>query len=217
MIHALLRGQNLLDSIHLNLPNHEDICSSYGRSDVGKPIWEQPPRSLNDEANIENATATYVGRLVPMPRFIWLHPSGECMLLEPAWFIPASPMAIPQEPTATVVVRQSGKKEERAIFPYRPSRALWRELGAVIVKRKAEGSGGPLSLRAIRDGQGCDLIVGAMARDQADIVDTVESVFRIPPRLASPEGVYAYESEVKSAEEIGEPSRLGGRRLQISI
>jgi CRISPR system Cascade subunit CasA len=90
---------------------------------------------------------------------------------------------------------------------YRPSKSLWRELGAVIVKRTSEGNGGPLSLRAIQDGQGCDLIVGALARDQANIVDTAESVFRIPARLSSPEGVSAYESEVKSADETA--SRLG--------
>jgi CRISPR system Cascade subunit CasA len=207
MIHALLRAQNLFDSIHLNLPTHADICFSYGGREIGKPVWEQPPLSPNDKANIENATATYVGRLVPMPRFIWLHPKGESMLLGAGLVYPTFTDGFPQEPTATVVVRKNAKNEERAILQYRPSRAFWRELGAVIVKRNAEGAGGPLSLRAIQDGQGCDLIVGAMARDQADIVDTAESVFRIPPRLSCPEGVLAYESEVKTAEELA--SRLG--------
>ena len=82
-----------------------------------------------------------------------------------------------------------------------------RELGAVIVKRKSEGSGGPLCLRSIQDGHGCDLIVGALARDQANIVDVAESVFRIPARLSSPEGVSAYEAEVRIADEVA--SRLG--------
>ena len=207
MIHALLRGQNLVDSIYLNLPTQEDICFSYGNQPIGKPIWERPPRSPHDTPSIQNATLTYVGRLVPMARCVWLHPQGEWMLLGAGLVYPTFTDGFPQEPTATVVVRQSAKKEERAILSYRPSKALWRELGAVIVKRKAEGNGGPLSLRGIRDGQGCDLIVGALARDQANIVDTAESVFRIPARLSSPEGVAAYESEVKSAEEIA--SRLG--------
>jgi CRISPR system Cascade subunit CasA len=207
MVHALLRGRNLVESIHLNLPTHDDIHFSYGERPIGKPVWEQPPLSHADVAGIENATATYFGRLVPMTRFMRLDPKGGWMLLGDGLVYPTFSDGFPQEPTATVLVRRSPKKEERAILSYRPSRALWRELGAVIVKRKAEGNGGPLSLRAIQDGQGCDLIVGALARDQANIVDTAESVFRIPARLASPEGVSAYEFEVKSAD--GHASRLG--------
>jgi CRISPR system Cascade subunit CasA len=129
------------------------------------------------------------------------------MLLGGGLVYPPFTDGFPQEPTATVVVRKTAKKEDRAVLSYRPSRALWRELGAVIVKRKAEGIGGPLSLRAIQDGQECDLIVGALARDQADIVDVAESVFNIPARLASPEGASAYESEVKNADDVG--NRLG--------
>ncbi|MGA2620668.1 MAG: type I-E CRISPR-associated protein Cse1/CasA [Thermoguttaceae bacterium] len=207
MVHALLRGRDLFESIHLNLPTHEDIRFSYGQRGIGRPIWEQPPRSLSDKPNIENATETYAGRLVPMSRFIRLHSDGALMLLGDGLVYPTFTDGFPPEPTATVVVRRIAKKEERAVLSYRPSRALWRELGAVIVKRRAGGTGGPLSLRAIQDGRGCDLVVGALARDQADIVDTAESVFRVPPRLSSPEGVSAYESEVNSADEIA--SRLG--------
>jgi CRISPR system Cascade subunit CasA len=107
-----------------------------------------------------------------------------------------------QEPTATVVVRTVSATEERVLLSYRPSRSLWRELAAIIVRRKADGNGGPLSLHAIRDHQDCDLIVGALARDQANIVDTVESVFGIPSRLSTSEGIIAYQSEVKFAEEV---------------
>jgi len=142
-----------------------------------------------------------------MSRFIRLHPDGKWMLLGDGLVYPTFADGFPQEPTATVVLRRSAKKEERALLSYRPSKALWRELGAIIVKRKAEGTGGPLSLRAIQDGHGCDLIVGALARDQANIVDTTQSVFRIPARLSSPEGASAYESEVKIADETA--SRLG--------
>ena len=52
----------------------------------------------------------------------------------------------------------------------------------------------------------CDVIVGALARDQANIVDTVESVFSVPSQLTTPVGVSAYEAEVKTAETIA--SRL---------
>ena len=208
MIHALLRGKNLLGTIHLNLPTYEDILFSYGERDFGKPVWEMMPISMADSVRVENATATYVGRLVPMTRLIRLHPSGERMLLGDGLVYPPFTDGFPPEPTATVVIRQKAKKEERAILSYRPAKALWRELAAVVVKRKAEGPGGPLSLRAIQDGKGCDLIVAALARDRATIVDTVESVFHIPSRLHSTEGTATYDAEVKTAEAMA--SRLGG-------
>ncbi len=207
MIHSFMRGKDLLGTIHLNLPTHEDIQFSYGEREFGKPVWEMMPISLTDLGKVENATTTYVGRLVPMTRLIRLHSSGERMLLGDGLAYPPFTDGFPPEPTSTVVIRQNGEREERAILSYRPAKALWRELSAVVVKRRADGLGGPLSLRAIQDGEGCDLIVAALARDQATIVDTAESVFHIPSRLRSEEGTATYEAEVKTAEAMA--SRLG--------
>ena len=105
------------------------FASATENEELGNLIWEQPPLSLDDDANIENATATYVGRLVPMTRFIRLHPKGEWMLLGDGLVYPTFTDGFPQEPTATVVVRRSAKKEERAILSYRPSKALCASSG----------------------------------------------------------------------------------------
>lgn len=207
MIHAFLRGKSLQATIHLNLPNFNDVKFSYSERDFGKPVWEIPPTSLFDSVLIENATTTYIGRLVPMTRLIRLHPSGDRMLLGDGFVYPPFTDGFPPEPTATVVIRVIGKKEERTLLPYRPAKAFWRELAAVVVKRGAEGTGGPLSLKAVQDGDGCDLVIAALARDQATIIDTAESIFHIPSRLRSVEGTVIYETEVKNAESIA--SRLG--------
>jgi CRISPR system Cascade subunit CasA len=207
MIHALLRDNNLLGTIHLNLPSYEDIHFCYGDRDSGKPVWELLPTSFADSVGIENATTTYVGRLVPMTRLIRIHPFGERMLLGDGLAYPSFSEGFSPEPTATVVVRKKKEKEERALLSFRPAKALWRELAAVIAKRKSEGLGGPLSLRAIQDGDDCDLIVTALARDKATIVDTIESVFHIPSKLRSPDGTLTYETEVKKADALS--SRLG--------
>lgn len=207
MIHTFLRGRNLLRAIHLNIPSFQDIHFSYGKGNIGKPVWEMFPASITDSVCVKNATASYVGRLVPMPRLIFLHPSGERMLLGDGLVYPPFTEGFPAEPTATVVIKKNEKKEERTLLSYRPAKALWRELAAVIVKRSAEGTGGPLSLRSIQDDEECDLVVAALARDQATIVDIAESVFHIPIRLRSIEGTSAYESEVKVSESIA--GRLG--------
>lgn len=67
--------------------------------------------------------------------------------------------------------------------------------------------GGPLALRSLEEGDACDLVVSALARDQATILDTTESVFHIPGRLRSTEGVAAYQAGVKEAELLS--TRLG--------
>lgn len=207
MIHAFLRGESLFETIHLNLPTHEDIRISYGDQMLGRPIWEAFPSSMKDADSIVNATQTYLGRLVPMTRVIRLDPAGERMLLGDGLAYPSFISGFPQEPTATVIKRRNANNEERGLLSYQPSKALWRELSALAVKRKTDGTGGPLSLRAIQDGADCDLQIAALARDKATIVDTAESVFHIPSRLRSEEGTATYEAEVKTAEAMA--SRLG--------
>jgi CRISPR system Cascade subunit CasA len=207
MVHTLLRENTLLDSIQANLPLYKDVRLTYDTSGMGKPVWEMVPTSFSDSRAIENATATYLGRLVPMTRLIRLHPSGARMLLGDGLVYPTHSDGFPPEPTATVIIRKNGEREERAVLSFRPSKALWRELHAIIVRRRSDGLGGPLALRAIQDDRDCDLVVAALARDQATILDTIESVFHIPSKLRSPQGTVAYEEEVKTAEVVA--SRLG--------
>lgn len=203
MMHAFLRGANIKETIHLNMPTHDDIRLSYGEREIGRPVWEMMPTSQKNSDHINNATTTYVGRLVPLTRLIRMHTSGGHMLLGNGLTYPFFSDGFPQEPTATVIIR----KDERELLSYRPSKALWRELAAVVVKRKVGGSGGPMSLNAVQEGKECDLIVAALARDKATIVDSVESVFHIPARLRTDEGAATYDAEVKIAEALAR--RLG--------
>ncbi len=207
MIHAFLRGGNLSESVHLNLPTYEDIQLNYGKRDLGKPVWEMFPKSLSDTAKVQNATETYVGRLVPMTRLMHLHSSGQRILLGDGLVYPTFTDGFPPEPSATIVIRQNGNEQERAMLSYRPARALWRELAAVVVKRRAGEPSGPISLKTIQEGKECDLVVAALARDKATIVDTAESIFHIPSQLRTSAGTAAYEGEVKNAESI--ENRLG--------
>ena len=202
MMHALLRGKELLTSIHLNLPSFEHVRRSYSDCQTGRPVWENPPASFQDQEAIANATETYVGRLLPMCRLIRLHETGQCMLLGDGLVYRPFADGFPPEPTATVVIKTKDKKQERALLSFRPAKAMWRELGSVLAKRGAEQIGGPLSLAAIQDGQGCDLVTCALARDQATIVDTAESVYHIPPQLRSDDGTAVYEREVQVAENM---------------
>ncbi|MBU4035714.1 MAG: type I-E CRISPR-associated protein Cse1/CasA, partial [Proteobacteria bacterium] len=196
MIHAFLRGHNLASTIQLNIPTYEDVRFCYNNQEIGKPVWELMPSSLSDSEAIVNATSTYVGRLVPLTRFIRLNSSGSKMLLGNGLTYPFFSNGFPPEPSATVTI----KSDKRVLLAYRPSKAIWRELSAILVKRKSDNTGGPLTLQAMQDSNGCDLIIAALARDKATIVDTIESIYHIPKKLITTEGNIAYESEVKKAD-----------------
>jgi CRISPR system Cascade subunit CasA len=137
----------MLATVHLNLPTFDEIRRICAEQDVGRPIWELMPKSFDDDAAVANATTTYLGRLVPLTRLIRLRRDGQRMLLGDGLAYPSFADGFPPEPTATVIVRRREKKEERALLSYRPSRALWRELGSIVVCRSAGGPGGPAGRR----------------------------------------------------------------------
>jgi CRISPR system Cascade subunit CasA len=207
MVHGLLRHHDLASTIRANLPTYEDVAFAYGDRPIGRAVWEQVPTHLGDGPAKDNATETYVGRLVPMTRAIRLNKNGRTMLLGDGLPYPPFTDGFPAEPTAVVVVRTKDKKPERNLLPYRPGQAIWRELAAMVVQRNAEGIGGPLSLRSLGELESCDLIVCALARDQATILDTMESVYGISARLRTSEGRSLYEAEVSEAEAVAK--RLG--------
>jgi CRISPR system Cascade subunit CasA len=207
MVHTSIRGKNLLETVCLNLVTYEDLARHYPNCPQGKPVWELMPTSLADGTLIQNATSTYVGRLVPLTRLIRLHRDGEKMLFGDGLQYPSFADGFPPEATATVVVRKSNKEETHALLSYRTTKAFWRELGALVVKRRTGEPGGPLTLNSLQDAEACDLIVSALARDKASILDTAESVFHVPAQLRKTVGIEVYETEVHKAESTAR--RLG--------
>ena len=106
MIHTFLHGDNLLNTIHLNLLNKED-ATDLQSGGWGRPVWEMPVESAEDKAAINNATTTYLGRLVPLSRAVRLDASGLSVLLANGLSYPIYPAF--REPAATVVPRKEGQ------------------------------------------------------------------------------------------------------------
>jgi CRISPR system Cascade subunit CasA len=196
MLHAFLRRATLLDTIHANLLSRWAVRKNY-RRDWGRPVWEQMPRSFSDSPAIANATTTYLGRLMPLARALLLRPDGKGLLLANGIDYPAPP-EFPAEPSASLVRKRD---QSGYVLLGADSKAIWRELPAIVVKRVADdGAGGPLALGALPGNAAFDLWVGAMVTDKASILDTVEGVYAIPGRMLSDVGRCAYEGEVKKSE-----------------
>ncbi|WP_165064374.1 type I-E CRISPR-associated protein Cse1/CasA [Desulfovibrio sp. ZJ200] len=212
MLHAFLRGENLLQTLWANLPLPRILELHYqgrGPDWRGRPIWEAPPQGPADSA-AANATGTYLGRLVPLSRAVLLRDRG--MFLGEALLYPNcnnEKKPFEAEPSATLVLsRARGKEEQPTLLAFRPDRAVWRDLAAILVKTGAEEQSrarGPLALAALQQGHlpGCwDLVICGLARNQASVLDVRESVYHLSQGFREDQGRKNYENGVRDAEDM---------------
>lgn len=232
MAHCLFRGNSLAETIHLNLPTFETIGRVYKAFKIdqkkyeiidinfGRPVWElfpDSPEATTDKAI--NATKTYIGRLVPVSRWVLLIRGTEQMYCCNGFQYQTFKDGFAPEPTAAVrVVRKKGPKgiwvSERRVVKVEPTRALWRELSALLAKRSAFGLGGPLAMANAPCDSAFDFHVCAITRDQASMDLAVESVFHITPAWKT--YLPSYQEEVTGSEKtIGAEGYA--RRLRQSI
>jgi CRISPR system Cascade subunit CasA len=197
MVHGLLLGKTLLETVHQNLLTKESVTDFYGPNRWGQPVWELPVEKAEDKTTVENATRTYLGRLMPLSRAIRLSDGGLSIILANGLDYPIFPAF--REATATVIKRM----DKLAVLPASTSRSLWRQLAALSVRRRAsaDGTSGPLALNHVTTSKETTLWVGALVTDQAKIEDMVESTYSLPAGLLSELGRAAYEKGVAYAEE----------------
>ena len=197
MVHTLVLGGTLLETLHRNLLTRENGTDFHGPSRWGKPVWEQPVEKPDDKAASGNAGMTYLGRLVPLSRAVRLADDGFSIILGNGLDYPIFPAF--REATATVIKR----KDELALLPASTGRSLWRQLAAVSVTRRAgaEAVCGPLALNHSMASAETTLWVGALVTDKAKIEDVVESTYSLPAGMFTDFGRAAYENGVTYAEE----------------
>lgn len=200
MLHALLRGDNLLAALHKNLMTKRQAEQFFGKNLWGRPVWELMPQQLSNAQAVRNANCTYLGRLVPLTRAIWLAGDGRSFILangleygsyaEDGW----------REPTATIVTGTIKGQPARVVLPASIDKAPWRELHALTVKAISQSTnGGPAALQNISDEEAFDLWVGGLVANKAKPVDTTESVFHIPAAMLNETSQMVYEKGVRIA------------------
>ena len=194
MLHALLLGDSLLDTVHLNLLTKELVGDVYSR--FGKPVWEQLPADSDDQTASENASLSYLGRLVPLARCISLAEDGKSVILANGLDYPIFPSY--REATATIIQ----KKNELGLMPASTGRSLWRQLAPVTIRRRSssDAMSGPLALIHEVPFSEVALWVGAFVTDKAKIEDVLEAHYRLPRSMFDAPGRAAYERGVNYAE-----------------
>ena len=202
IVHALLRAETVLATLHKNLMTKHLVEQFFGKSAWGKPVWEMMPCRLADSKAVANASRTYLGRLVPISRAI--HLSDDCRSL-----VRANGLDYPtfdegwREPAATVVTTQVKNQPKQVLLRASTERAVWRELHALTVKGKGLDPGGPAALQNIVEEEGdFDLWVGGLVANKAKLLETVESVFRVPAEMLNAPAQRRYEKGVDYAESV---------------
>ncbi len=195
MLHTILLGSDLLETIARNLLTQQLVADSVAKG-WGKPVWEYPIEKASDLPAIENATLTYLGRLIPLSRAVRLQESGDSIILANGFDYPIFPAY--REATATVVPR----KDELGVLPASTGRSIWRQLHAITIKRRAttDQTAGPLTLALNTLDRDTTLWIGALVTDKAKIEDVIEATYTVPPALFDAFGRAAYESGVRHAE-----------------
>ena len=193
VIHTLIHGETLTRTTYLNLISKEECHNTYGETSWGKPIWEQMPSSPHDASVIRNITKTYLGRLLPLSRAIWLL-NHRYIILANGFLYPPYPTF--REATTTAYIHKS--KKTASLLKVSSHKATWRELHSILVISK-DRMGGPLSLSKLDGKHDTDLWTGALVIDPgkaAKILDTVESSFHIPANMFTEFGRKIYEEGV---------------------
>jgi len=190
ILHTLLRGSNLKETVILNCIDNDTLASA-GIS-FGRPFWEDGSQGAN--------CASLLGRLVPFQCRLKLLPDMVHTWLEDGLSYPDYPAA--REPSATII----SKKDERFLLRADLARGIWKDLHLVVQTRAIESQqqSAPLTIRSHAqriEGDSVDVLLAELykAKD-AKIIDVVESLFSLPRSMFTEAGRARYETGVLFAD-----------------
>ncbi len=204
-LHIFVRGQNLLDTLHLNLMTKE-LIESLPQREWGRPVWEQFPQGPDDADAFHNALNTYLGRLAPLSRLVRLldADSNQCIIgpLPPAH----KPKWLPEfrEPWCAIL---SGADRYLKVDH---TKHIWREVGGMLsLEHTSSGLAGSLAIENVRrlsaelpDGE-IDLWAGGVepGGGGGKIVDAVEWSAAAPISMLGEQALTKYAQGVALCED----------------
>ncbi|MGR3219375.1 MAG: type I-E CRISPR-associated protein Cse1/CasA [Candidatus Anammoxibacter sp.] len=205
--HTFIKGSNMLKTIFFNLLSKEKV-STMPNSKWGKPVWDFFPEDITNEECFTNAGSTYLGRLVPLSRYIMLKGDNEtkCVVgpTQKTFSLLNQPTEF-REPSTTVVAKDNGELKYLYISA---EKHIWRELDAVLMITKAGKDGGAFCLQNIHSfydrfkDDHVDIWVGGLqtGAQEAKLHDLVEWNFSIPISLFDENNMQMYKDGVLNAE-----------------
>lgn len=195
MMHAILRGPCLSDTLYLNLLTRRQIALLPNMK-WGAPCWEA--EALSRIAMADYASS-YLGRLVPVPRAIKCESNSHKLVL--AAGTRYSKLPEQREPMGTVIEAGTGAGKHLSYLAVKPSKHPWRELGAILALQNSDALGGASCLSHIRNNnaESFDIWTGGLSADKAKLVDMAEWSFTVPKGMLDSLAIARYQMGVESA------------------
>ena len=173
-IHLFVCGENMLETIWYNLCTCKEFAPF--RKGMGKPIWEFMPSGMNDTKAIENATMTYLGRLVPMSRVVKIAETADKCLTARGLTYPVyseDKELLYYESTMSVVL---DKNNSRHIVGADIYKAMWRNLPALLHRFSRQSKSFTcMDEQDLPEHYG--IWIGAMVLDQAKVLGPMEDYY----------------------------------------
>jgi len=199
MLQTYICGDTVLDTVHANLLDKEAAGDCYGPDGWGKPIWEMMVIKPTDKEAIRNTTSTYLGRLVPVSRLVYLDEKGTSIVLGNGFEYPTFNTF--REAAATIISRKDGP----GLLSASLERGIWRQLSAITVKRQADRSplSGPLALsnHHLPAGERRIWSGALVTAGNGKIEDVVEAAYDLPANMFQDTGRQVYEAGVDHADD----------------
>jgi len=188
--HAFQYAPTLSATIAANCLSLDAISALCPEEKLGRPVWERPPAPPFPPKAPEtrNATHSYLGRLTPLARLVWLV-DQKSVILESGPDFPDTPAL--REPSTCVIKK---KNDEYSLLGLRLGRAVWRDLPAFAMNQQ---EGGCPTLRRGDSGDR-NVFVGGLVTDfKAKVENSVSSFFT--NRLAVPAAMFSDKDEARDA------------------
>ena len=175
-----LIGDNLLATI---LANGVDrgMAEKLFPAGFGRPVWESDT-AFGGEHFQRNTTLSFLGRLTPVTRQVWLNENGLSFeLAQPGISHPAFEEY--REAAATITVSKKDT-EERFLLRGDLNKRPWRDLQHIVEARQGGQSNRPLPLQRSEPAPFRRLWLGALITDgKGKYEDTIEAVYDVPREL----------------------------------
>lgn len=198
-LHCILTIATLRGSILMNCLDQRLIEVAWPGG-FGRPIWE----TIQERGSLEGTVTTYLGRLVPLHRRVWLIDSIRLRKDRNGIKFPTFKESQIRE--SSVALRNS--KDGVTLKGAWGDRAIWRELEALGMDRQQTAEQGqlcPLVIQShiveIEDFPSLPVWVGALIfENTASLVASIESTFELPSAFFSAQGKHIYSKGVEWAE-----------------
>lgn len=192
-----LIGANLLETI---LANGVDRATAERMfpAGFGRPVWEGD-LSFGDPEFERNTTRSFLGRLAPVTRQVWLNENGLSFeLAKPGLSHPTFEEY--REAAATILTRSKTTGEERFLLAADLRKQPWRDLQHIVEARENGKTSRPLPLQRSEVAPFRRLWLGALITDgKGKYEDAVEAVYDVPRELLSEDRQPIYAQGIEFA------------------